>query len=180
MSASTAHVRISTLVTAEQIDARVREIAGLISHDHAGTELLVIGVLKGSWVFLADLVRQVTIPLLVNFVAVSSYGDGTYSSGSVKLLMEPDCEVEGRDILVVDDILDTGLTLKFVMDRIRHRRPHSLKLCVLLDKPQRRQVEIKPDYVGFRIPDRFVVGYGLDHNQRFRNLPFIGYISQTE
>jgi len=137
------------LFTKEQIASRVRELAGRISADFAGRELLVIGVLKGSWVFLADLVRLMSVPVVVDFTMVSSYGANTESSGEVKTVLDVKCPVDGRDVLVVEDIVDTGLTIRFIVDKLRLRQPRSLKVVALMDKPARRRVEIRADYVGF-------------------------------
>jgi hypoxanthine phosphoribosyltransferase len=168
------------LFTKEQIADRVRELAGQISADFAGRELLAIGVLKGSWVFLADLVRLITVPVAVDFVMASSYGANTDSSGVVTIVLDAKVPVEDRDVLVVDDILDSGLTLKHIVDGLKLRRPGSLKIVALMDKPDRRRTDIKADYVGFRIPNKFVVGYGVDFAERFRNLPYIGYIEEPK
>lgn len=169
---------IPVLISAEEIDRRVGELAKQISRDYAGSEPLVVGILKGSWVFLADLVRRLEIPVVIDFMTVSSYGPSTKSSGIVKIVLDLKCPLEDRDVLLVEDILDSGLTLSYLLNHLRLRRPRSLKLCVLMDKPERRRVEIVPDYVGFRIPDRFVVGYGADFRERYRNLPYIGYVEE--
>jgi hypoxanthine phosphoribosyltransferase len=166
------------LLTQEQIANRVRELAQQISADYAGRELLVIGVLKGSWVFLADLVRLITIPVTVDFTMASSYGTSTESSGVVRTVLEVKCSIDGRDLLVVEDIVDTGLTLKYIIDNLTLRKPRSLKVVALMDKPDRRRTDIKADYVGFKIPNKFVVGYGVDFAERFRNLPYVGYIEE--
>jgi len=166
------------LFTPEQIARRVRELADQLSADYAGRELLVIGILKGSWVFLADLVRHMTIPAVIDFMMVSSYGAGTSSSGVVRIVLDPRCPIENRDVLVVEDILDSGLTLECIVDSLTQRRPKSLKVVALLDKPAGRRVDIKADYVGFAVPDKFVVGYGVDHAERYRNLPYVGYIEE--
>lgn len=155
-------------------------MAGQISADYAGRELLVVGILKGSWVFLADLVRQLTVPVTVDFMTVSSYGASTKSSGVVKIVLDLKCPLERRDVLLVEDILDSGLTLNYILTNLRLRNPKSLKVCILLDKPSRRKMEIAADYVGFQIPDRFVVGYGADFDERFRNLPYVGYVEADE
>jgi hypoxanthine phosphoribosyltransferase len=168
------------LLTKEQIANRVRELAEQISAEYAGRELLVIGVLKGSWIFLADLVRLITVPVTVDFMMASSYGAGTNSSGEVKIVLDLKAPVEGRDVLVVDDILDSGLTLKHIIGNLKLRRPRSLKIAVLMDKPDRRRTDIGVDYVGFKIPNKFVVGYGVDFAERFRNLPYVGYIKEPE
>ena len=173
-----ANLTPAVLLSKEQIANRVRELAEQISADYAGRQLLVIGVLKGSWIFLADLVRLITVPVTVDFMMASSYGAGTDSSGEVKIVLDLKAPVEDRDILVVDDILDSGLTLKQIIDNLNSRRPRSLKVVVLMDKPDRRRVDIKSDYVGFKIPNKFVVGYGVDYAERFRNLPYVGYIEE--
>lgn len=172
--------RVRVLITADEIAKRVRELADQISADYAGRTPLIVGILKGSWIFLADLVRQLTVPVYIDFLTVSSYGASTKSSGVVKIVMDLKCPLEGRDVLVVEDILDSGLTLRYIMRHLELRKPKSLKLCVLMDKPARRQVEIKPDYLGFIVPDKFVVGYGADFAEAFRNLPFIGYIEEPD
>jgi hypoxanthine phosphoribosyltransferase len=166
------------LLSEAAIRQRVAELARQISADYAGGELLLVGILKGSWVFLADLVRQLAVPVVIDFMTVSSYGQSTKTSGVVKIVLDLKCPLENRDVLVVEDILDSGLTLKYIMDSLRLRRPRSLKMVVLLDKPERRRVDIKPDYVGFTVPDRFVVGYGADFAEQYRNLPYVGYIEE--
>ena len=171
-----ANLTPAVLLTKEQIAKRVRELAEQISVDYARQELLVIGVLKGSWIFLADLVRLITVPITVDFMMASSYGAGTNSSGEVKMVLDLKSPLEGRDVLVVEDIMDSGLTLKYIIDNLKLRRPRSLKIVALMDKPDRRRADIKADYIGFKIPDKFVVGYGVDFAERFRNLPYVGYI----
>ena len=168
------------LFTREQVARRVRELADQLSAEYAGRELLTIGVLKGSWVFLADLVRLMTVPVVVDFTMVSSYGMNTRSSGVVKTVLDVKCPIEGHDVLIVEDIVDTGLTLKYIVDNLKRRKPRSLKVVALMDKPDRRRTDIKVDYVGFDIPNRFVVGYGVDFAERFRNLPYVGYIEEPE
>ena len=175
-----ANLTPAVLLAEEQIANRVRELAEQISAEYAGRELFVIGVLKGSWIFLADLVRLMTIPVTIDFVMASSYGASTSSSGEVKMVLDLKSPVEGRDVLVVDDILDSGLTLKHIIDSLRLRKPSSLKVVALMDKPDRRRTDIKADYVGFRIPNKFVVGYGVDFAERFRNLPYVGYIEEPK
>jgi hypoxanthine phosphoribosyltransferase len=171
---------VQTLIPEDRIQQRVAELAQQISADHAGKELLVIGILKGAWVFLADLVRQLTVPVIIDFMTVSSYGETTKTSGVVKIVTDLKCPLEQRHVLVVDDILDTGLTIKYLLGNLRLRGPESLEVCVLLDKPARRKVDIKPDYVGFQVPDKFVVGYGVDFAERFRHLPFIGFVEESD
>jgi len=174
------NVRVQELIPEQLIRQRVTELARQISGDYAGRELLVVGILKGSWVFLADLVRQLTVPVIIDFMTVSSYGTSTRTSGVVKIVLDLKCPLEGRDVLVVEDILDSGLTLAYMFKTLRLRKPRSLKLCVLMNKPARRQVEVTPDYQGFEVPDKFVVGYGADWAERYRNLPYIGYVEPPE
>jgi hypoxanthine phosphoribosyltransferase len=164
------------LLTPEEIAARVQELGAEITADYQGKELVVIGILKGALPFMADLIRQIKIPLRYDLMAVSSYGASTKTSGAVQILKDIEMELEGRYVLVVEDIIDTGLTLKYLLNNLKARHPSSLKVCTLLDKPSRREVEIKPEYNGFVIPDRFVVGYGLDYAERFRELPLIGVL----
>jgi hypoxanthine phosphoribosyltransferase len=140
---------------------------------------LVVGILKGSWIFLADLVRLMTIPVTIDFMMVASYGASTKSSGVVKIVLDLKSSLENRDVLVVEDIFDSGLTLKYIIDNLKLRKPKSLKVVALMDKPDRRRVDIKADYVGFTVPDKFVVGYGADFAERYRNLPYIGYIEEN-
>lgn len=164
------------LVTAEAIARKVRELGAEISRDYQDRELTVIGILKGAVPFMADLIREITVPLRYDFMAVSSYGASTKSSGVVQILKDLDQDISGQHVLIVEDIVDTGLTLNYLKDNLLSRHPASLRVCTLLDKPSRREVEINPDYNGFSIPDRFVVGYGLDYSERFRQLPFIGVL----
>nr|WP_027718500.1 hypoxanthine phosphoribosyltransferase [Desulfovirgula thermocuniculi] len=158
------------LITAEEISRRVKELGEEISRDYAGKEILVVGILKGAAIFMADLVRCLTIPVQLDFMAVSSYGASTESSGVVRILKDLEENIEGLDVLLVEDIVDTGLTLNYLRENLLTRNPASLKICTLLDKPSRRKVQVKVDYNGFVIPDEFVVGYGLDYNGRYRNL----------
>ncbi|OYD14940.1 hypoxanthine phosphoribosyltransferase [candidate division WOR-3 bacterium JGI_Cruoil_03_51_56] len=173
-------VQVHELISEEKIKRRVAELARQISSDYANQELTVVGVLKGSWIFLADLVRQVTVPVVIDFMAVSSYGKSTDSSGVVKIVTDLRCPLENRNVLLVEDILDSGLTLKYIIKHIKLRGPSSLRVCALMDKPARRRVDIKADYVGFGVPDKFVVGYGVDYDERFRNLPYVGYIEEND
>lgn len=161
------------LLTEEKIRVRVKELGAEISRDYTGKELLVVGILKGAAIFLADLVRCITVPVFFDFVAVSSYGSSTKSSGVVRFLKDLDYSIEGRHVLIVEDIIDTGLTLNYLVDNLKSRRPASLKVCTLLDKPSRRKVPVEVHYNGFIIPDEFVVGYGLDYNERYRNFRHI-------
>lgn len=153
------------------IEERVRELAGQISRDYAGRELLIVGVLNGAFIFMADLIRSLTIPCRVDFVRLASYGNCTVSSGEVRITKDLETPIAGKDLLIVEDIVDTGLTLSRLVEMLRERRPESLRVCALLDKAERRLVPFTADYVGFPIPDHFVVGYGLDYNEKFRFLP---------
>ena len=167
---------LEPLFSAEQIQARVAEMGAEIARDYAGQNPLLIGVLKGAFVFLGDLVRATDLRLGVEFMAISSYGASTRSSGEVKIVKDLDVPIEGRDILVVEDIVDTGLTLSYLLANLESRGARSVKLAALLDKHERRLREVEIDYLGFRIPDAFVVGYGLDFAERYRNLPYIAVL----
>lgn len=158
------------LLSENQVLKRVNELGQEISRDYAGSELLVVGILKGAIVFLADLVRSISIPTNLDFMAVSSYGASSESSGVVRILKDLEQNIENKHVLIVEDIVDTGLTLNYLIENLFTRGPASLKVCTLLDKPSRRKVEVQVDYNGFTIPDEFVVGYGLDYNERYRNL----------
>jgi hypoxanthine phosphoribosyltransferase len=171
---------IDPMISAKSIAARVEELAAEITAHFAGTEkLVVVGLLRGSFVFIADLVREIDLPVEVDFLEASSYGSGTESSREVRLLKDLSGEIAGRDVLVVEDIVDTGFTLHHVLGLLRARGPARLKVCALLDKPSRREVVMKADWTGFEIPDEFVVGYGIDFAQRNRNLPYIGKVRFT-
>ncbi|MBI3014855.1 MAG: hypoxanthine phosphoribosyltransferase [Candidatus Tectomicrobia bacterium] len=161
------------LISAEALQRRVRELGEAISRDYAGREPLLVGILRGAWVFLADLVRCISIPIRCDFMGVSSYGPQTESQGLVRITSDLSEPVTGQDLLVVEDIVDTGLTIDYLLRNLSARRPRTLKICTLLNKPDRRRVEIPLDYVGFNIPSCFVIGYGLDYNQHHRELPFI-------
>ena len=183
MSASSAqqssefsNANLEPLLSAEQIQARISEMGAEIARDYAGRNPLLIGVLKGAFVFLGDLVRATDLRLAVEFMAISSYGAGTRSSGEVKIVKDLDVPIEGRDILVVEDIVDTGLTLSYLLSNLESRGARSVKLAALLDKHERRLREVRIDYIGFPIPDAFVVGYGLDFAERYRNLPYIAVL----
>jgi hypoxanthine phosphoribosyltransferase len=166
------------LVDEESLRARVQEIGEEISTDYAGKDVLLVGVLKGAVFFMADLMRTLTIPCELDFMAISSYGAASDSSGVVRILKDLDIPLEGRDVLVVEDIIDSGLTLSYLMRNLRARRPASLEVCALLTKPGRREIDVPVRYVGFEIPNRFVVGYGLDLAERYRNLPYVGVLEQ--
>ncbi|WP_428829583.1 hypoxanthine phosphoribosyltransferase [Beduinella massiliensis] len=166
------------LLTKEQIAARVREMGEEITRDYDGMEgeLVLVGILKGAIVFFADLIREIDLPLSMDFMAISSYGSATKSSGVVRILKDLDKDIVGKHVLVVEDIIDSGLTLSFLKDNLLSRGAASLKICTLLDKPERRRVDLHVDYAGFQIPDEFVVGYGLDYAETYRNLPDIGVL----
>jgi hypoxanthine phosphoribosyltransferase len=167
------NARLSLLLSPEAIAARVKDLAIQISRDYAGNDLLLVGVLKGAFVFLADLMRALEIPVQVEFVRLASYGTGTASAGRVCMILDLAVSIAGRHVLIVEDVLDTGLTLGVLLERLRARQPASLKLCVLLNKRVKRVYEIIPDYTGFEVPDGFVVGYGIDYAERYRHLPAI-------
>jgi hypoxanthine phosphoribosyltransferase len=166
------------LVEAEDLNRRVKELADQISVDYADKDLLLIGVLKGAVFFVSDLMRHLDIPVEVDFMAVASYGSATRSSGVVRILKDLDAAIEGRDVLIVEDIVDSGLTLQYLLRNLAGRNPRSLEVCALLIKPERREVDLHTRYVGFEIPDRFAIGYGLDHAERYRNLPYVAALSQ--
>ncbi|MBO0800900.1 MAG: hypoxanthine phosphoribosyltransferase [Blastocatellia bacterium] len=170
--------RLEVLLTAEQLQNRIREIGAEITRDYMGRRPELICVLKGAIVFMSDLMRAIDLNLSIDFIAVSSYGKGTNSTGEVKILKDLDEPLEGREIILVEDILDTGLTLSYLVKNFRARGAASIKIVALLNKPGRRKVEVTPDYVGFEIPDEFVVGYGLDFDERYRNLPYIGVVRE--
>lgn len=164
------------LISEEQIQQRVRELARQIEADYQGCDLLVVGLLKGAVNFMVDLTRAMQRPVAIDFMAVSSYGASTESSGIVRILKDLDESIEGKHVLIVEDIVDTGLTLKYILELLRRRGPASLRVCTLLNKAERRLVDLPLDYVGFDVPNEFVVGYGLDYNQIYRNLPYIGVL----
>jgi hypoxanthine phosphoribosyltransferase len=168
------------IVPPDELQRRVTELAEEITHDYAGRDLFMMGVLKGAVFFVADLIRQVDLPCELDFMAVSSYGSLTDSSGVVRILKDLDVPIEGRDVLIVEDIVDSGLTLGYLLRSLRSRNPRSLEVCALLVKPQRRRVELPIRYTGFEIPNRFVVGYGLDLDQRYRNLPYVAALEEQE
>ena len=164
------------LLSEEQLAARVAEMAACISRDYTGKNPLLISVLRGSFIFMADLVRALPIECTLDFMAVSSYGKKSATTGAVKITKDLDLDIEGRHVIIVEDILDSGLTLSYIMELMVAKRPASIRLCTLLDKPARRQKPIAADYIGFEIPDEFVVGYGLDFADKYRNLPYIGVL----
>ena len=165
------------LIDRESLSARVAELGVEVSGDYEGRDLLLIGVLKGAVFFMADLMRHITVPCEVDFMAISSYGDSTDTSGIVRILKDLDINIEGRDVLVVEDIIDSGLTLSYLMRNLESREPASLEICALMTKPSRRQIDVPVRYIGFEIPDRFVVGYGLDLAERYRNLPYVAVLN---
>ncbi|HHW68154.1 MAG: hypoxanthine phosphoribosyltransferase [Epulopiscium sp.] len=166
------------LFTEEEIAVKVKELGQQISEDYRGEDLTVVGILKGSNIFMGDLIRKIDIPLSIDFMVVSSYGQSTESSGVVKVLKDLEYSIEGKNILIVEDIIDTGLTLDYLKENLLRRKPKSLKICTLLDKPARRKVDLKVDYVGFEIPDAFIVGYGIDYAEKYRNLPYIAVLKE--
>jgi hypoxanthine phosphoribosyltransferase len=171
---------LEVLISEQRIQARIKELGAEITRDYAGRNPLLIGVLKGACFFLSDLLRAIDTRLSIEFMAISSYGSSTRTSGEVRIMKDLDVPIEGRDILVVEDIVDTGLTLSYLLSNLESRGAASVKLVALLDKFERRQKEVKIDYLGFQIPDEFVVGYGLDFAERYRNLPFIAVLKSTE
>ena len=168
--------KIHVMIDEETVEKKVREMAAQISREYEGKTLHLICILKGSVFFACDLAKRITVPVTLDFMSASSYGDGTQSCGRVKIVKDLDESLEGRDVLVVEDIIDSGRTLSYLLQVLQLRRPASLRLCTLLDKPERRVSPVKVDYTGFEIPDEFVVGYGLDYAQRYRNLPYIGRV----
>ena len=169
------------LYTEEQLQARVKELGAQITKDYAGKDkLLLVSVLRGSYIFMADLSRAIDLPCIIDFMVVSSYGGGTSSSGQVEIKKDISSSIEDYHVIIVEDILDSGNTLYYLLDVLKKRGPKSMRLCTLLDKPDRREKDVKVDYVGFEIPDEFVVGYGLDYAQKYRNLPYIGVVEGLE
>jgi hypoxanthine phosphoribosyltransferase len=168
--------KISVLIPEEDVEKRVRELAEQISRDYEGEEVLLICILKGSVFYTCELAKRLTVPVKLDFMSVSSYGNDTVSSGRVKIIKDLDDSIEGKNVIVVEDIIDSGRTLAHLLAVLKVREPKSIRLCTLLDKPDRREVEVKVDYVGFTIPDAFVVGYGLDYRQMYRNLSYVGVL----
>lgn len=164
------------MISEEQIKTKVAELGSRITADYSNKDLFVIGILKGSVVFLADIIRAIDLPLQMDFMAVTSYGTSTDTSGVVRILKDLETDITGKDVLIIEDIVDTGLTLSYIKENLISRNPASLKICSFLDKPSRRRVELIPDYNGYEIPDAFVVGYGLDCNGEFRNLPYVAAV----
>jgi hypoxanthine phosphoribosyltransferase len=166
------------LVSQDDLQHRVRELGAEISRDYAGKELFLVGVLKGAVFFLSDLMRSLEVPCEVDFMAVASYGSSTDSSGVVRILKDLDATIEGKDVLIVEDIIDSGLTLSYLLRTLRARDPRTLEVCALLTKPERREVDLPIRYTGFEIPNKFVIGYGLDHAERYRNLPYVAVLQE--
>lgn len=167
---------IKVLISEEEVDKKIRELGERISKDYEGKEIHLVCVLKGGVFITCELAKNITVPVSLDFMSVSSYGDATVSSGRVKIIKDLDDSIEGKDVLIVEDIIDSGNTLKYLVDLLNSRKPNSIKICTLLDKPERRTSDVFVEYVGFQIPDKFVVGYGLDHSQKLRNLPYIGVV----
>lgn len=172
--------KIKVLISEEEVDARIRELGEKISKEYEGKQIHLICVLKGGVFFMCELAKRITVPVSMDFMCVGSYGDGTKSSGVVRLAKDLDESIENKEVLIVEDIIDSGNTLYYLMDVLRQRKPTSLRLCTLLDKPDRRVKDVHVDWTGFEIPDEFVVGYGLDYAQKYRNLPYIGVVEVAE
>jgi hypoxanthine phosphoribosyltransferase len=170
---------LDVLFSEQQIAARVAELAAQIEADHRGKDLVLVGVLKGAFVFISDLARKIDLPLAVDFIALSSYGEATESSGIVKITSDLTRPIEGKHVIVVEDIIDTGLTMRYLLDNLATRHPASVKICSLLSKPSRARTRIPVRYLGFEVPDQFVVGYGLDAGEKFRNVPFVGVVKAS-
>ncbi|MDE7249722.1 MAG: hypoxanthine phosphoribosyltransferase [Lachnospiraceae bacterium] len=168
--------KIKVMLTEQEVDAKICEIGKQISEDYAGKQVHLVCVLKGGSFFMCELAKRITVPVSLDFMSVSSYGGETKSSGVVKIVKDLDEPLKDKDVIIIEDIVDSGRTLSYLMEMLRDRGPASLKLCTLLDKPDRRVVDVNVDYTGFQIPDEFVVGYGLDYDQRYRNLPYIGKV----
>ncbi len=168
--------KIRVLLTEETVDARIREIGEQISRDYAGKQVHLVCVLKGGSFFMCELAKRITVPVSMDFMSVSSYGSETKSSGVVRIVKDLDEPLKDKEVIIIEDIVDSGRTLSYLIEMLRDRQPRSLSLCTLLDKPERRMVDVHVDYTGFRIPDEFVVGYGLDYDQKYRNLPYIGVV----
>ena len=172
--------KIRVMIPEEEVDAKIEELGKQISEEYAGESVHLLCILKGSVFFTCELAKRITEPVSLDFMSVSSYGDGTKSSGIVKIAKDLDETIEGKNVIVIEDIIDSGRTLSYLLEVLSKRKPKSMKLCTLLDKPERRVVDVKVDYTGFAIPDEFVVGYGLDYAQKYRNLPYIGVVEGVE
>ena len=168
--------KITVLITEEEIDRRVRELAAQISKDYEGRKIRMVGILKGASFFMCELAKRITVPVSIDFMQVSSYGGATESTGTVRIRKDLDESIEGLDVIIVEDIVDSGRTLAFLGDFLKSKGAKSIRYCTLLDQPERRVVDLKADYAGFEIPDQFVVGYGMDYDQEYRNLPYIGVV----
>lgn len=168
--------RIEVMLSEEEVDKRISELGAKISEDYAGKEVFLICILKGASFFACELAKRITVPVAIDFMKVSSYGSGTVSTGEIKIINDLNDSIEGKDVIIVEDIIDSGNTLNLLPKELMKRNPASIRLCTLLDKPSRREVEVAVDYTGFAIPDEFVVGYGLDFDQKYRNLPYIGVV----
>ena len=166
------------LYSPEYLTRRIKEMGEKISIDYKGKELVLIGVLKGSVMFMSDLMKEISIPCSMDFMAVSSYGNSTTTTGVVRILKDLDYAIEGKHVLIIEDIIDSGVTLKYLMEYLRNRKPESLEIACLLNKPERRTVEIKVEYIGFNVPDHFLIGFGLDYAEKYRNLPYIGILKE--
>lgn len=169
----------AVLVSEQQLKDKVAQLGAQISQDYAGKDLVLVSILKGAVVFMADLMRAVTIPCSIDFMVVSSYGAGTTTTGLVKIIKDLDSDLSGKDVLIVEDILDTGVTLSNLVPMLKMSDPNSVRICAILDKPSRRRADIQADYIGFQVPDEFVVGYGLDYDEKYRNLPYVGVLKPS-
>lgn len=172
--------KISVLISEKDLTERIREIGAQISKDYEGKEVHLVCVLRGGSFFTCELAKCITVPVTLDFMQVSSYGGDTKSSGVVKIVKDLDDSINGRNVIIIEDVVDSGRTLSYLLEMLEKRQPESLRLCTLLDKPDRRVVDVKVDYTGFEVPDKFVVGYGLDYAQKYRNLPYIGVVEITE
>jgi len=170
--------KVKVLISKSKVQKRVVELARKISRDYKGKDLVLIGILKGAFVFLSDLARNLSIPVAIDFIQVASYGASTTSSGVIKIKKDIDLPIVGKEVLIVEDIVDYGYTMDYLLKFISHKKSKRVKICALLDKPSRRRVQVPIDYKGFTVPDKFIVGYGLDYGEKYRNLPFIGYLVQ--
>lgn len=167
---------LRVLYSEEELEAKCAELGAQISKDYEGKNLLLVSVLKGAVVFMTDLMRHITVPCSIDFMVVSSYGNGVKTSGVVKIVKDLDADLAGKDLLIVEDILDTGMTLHYLKQLLQDRNPNSIRIATLLDKPERRRAAVRADYVGYQVPDEFVVGYGLDYDEKYRNLPYVGIL----
>ena len=167
---------LGVLYSEEELEAKCAELGAQISKDYEGKNLLLVSVLKGAVVFMTDLMRHITVPCSIDFMVVSSYGNGVKTSGVVKIVKDLDADLAGKDLLIVEDILDTGMTLHYLKQLLQDRNPNSIRIATLLDKPERRRAAVRADYVGYQVPDEFVVGYGLDYDEKYRNLPYVGIL----